>query len=183
MQPIAVILKPVEIAERRGPLRLISTQAPAVRMKVPLHPHRADCQARTLFPPVAIPHRVQMPIHDIQQPVHGVRGPRGSRQIIGREKIGRFRTQLLDHLCYPAVKACPRPLPEAAHTLRERALGLRPVEAPGLVEHLAPQRPAAALGDLQDRVQETAAPASGPGRVLSRPRASPREPSVQTESG
>jgi hypothetical protein len=78
MQPVIVIMKPVEIFERRRPRRLIVAQTTAIWMKVPLHCPGAYGQASAVSLSVTITHGVKYSIQMIDQAIYRIGGAGGS---------------------------------------------------------------------------------------------------------
>ena len=73
MQPVRMILKAIEISERRRATGLVVAQAEAIGREVPLQRPGAHRQPCTGLLTVTVVHGVQDPIQMIMHPIHRVR--------------------------------------------------------------------------------------------------------------
>jgi hypothetical protein len=135
-------------------------------MKVPLQSHGAQRQPRPLAFAVQVAHRIQHPVLMIHQPVHSVGGARTSHLLVSLHIIGALSAQLQGHLLDGALQLRSRPLAHAPQPLRELPPGGCLIAIPDSIQHLAPQRPPTAVGDLQDPMQKAQDQADGREQLL-----------------
>jgi hypothetical protein len=87
MQPVWVIAKAVEVVKGRHPRRLVTPQACAIRVKIPLQRHGPYGQARAVGGAVPLAHGIEQPVVVVEQPINGLGGAVGLRTRIGRGKV------------------------------------------------------------------------------------------------
>ena len=135
MQPVGVILEAVEIVKGRYPHGLVTPQARAIGMKVPLQCHGADRQPRARGGGVTVAHRVEHAVLIVEQPVNRIRGAVRLRTIIGRGEVGPMATHLQDHLGDGPTEVCGCPLGQAPQALGKLPFRRRLIDVPDAPRH------------------------------------------------
>src|SRR5215471_9006203 len=87
MQPVGVIPKTIEVVKGRHPRWLVTPQACAIRVKVPLQRHGPYCQACAVGGAVPIAHGIEQVVLVIEQPIDGIGGAVGLGTLIGRGEV------------------------------------------------------------------------------------------------
>ena len=88
MQPVWVILQAVEVVKGSDPRRLVTPQACAIRVKVPLQRHGPYGQARAVGGAVPRAPGVEPPVLRVAQPIDGIGGAVRLWTIIGWGAVG-----------------------------------------------------------------------------------------------
>ena len=154
MQPVWVILQAIEVVKGRHPRRLVTPQARAIRVKVPLQRHGPYGSARAVGGAVPRAQGVEPPVLVVEPPIDGLGGAVGLRTILGRSAVGPTATPLQHHLGHGAseVRRCPRG--HAPQALGKLPFGRCLVALPGLGESLVAPLARTGLFQLQERVEK-----------------------------
>src|SRR5713226_3500264 len=154
MQPVWVIVKAIEIIERRRARGLVMTQPGAIRMKIPWQGPRPYGQAGTGPLTVAVTQGRQDPSPMIVQAIDRIGRARRLQARLGGRTVISAVTDLADHLGHRAGKRGPGPRGQAPKPLRELPCSCCLLPAPSPIEDLAAQGTPAAFLELEEGVQE-----------------------------
>src|SRR4029453_1682224 len=97
MQPVGVILQAVEVVKGRHPRRLVTPQACAIGMKVPLQRHGASRQPGARGGGVAVAPGVEQSVLIVEPSMDCMRGAVCLWTIIGWGAVGPTATPLQHH--------------------------------------------------------------------------------------
>ena len=130
-------------------------------MKIPLHGPRPHGPAGSGPLPLTGAHGIQDPIQMIMQTIDRLGRARCVVAVIGGREVRPVVSQLARPRGHGAVEGGLGPLRQAAQAWRELPFGRGLIDVPGSIQHLAAQRPPAALGELKDGGQEAEHPRAG----------------------
>ena len=93
LQPVAVVLKPIEIGERRDSLFVFSAQPYSIGVEVPHQSHRSHRELGAVSFPMKVAHSVKKSVLVIHQSIHSIGSSVGLDEIVGHHEEDSFLTK------------------------------------------------------------------------------------------